>query len=486
MKNNHLFSLIKTFDRKEMTRFKDFALSPYHNKHKDTQALILYLHKIYPDFRPKLIKRECLWKTIFPHQTFDYSKLALLFTYTWRLVEQFLVQERQNNSSDVFNLNLLYELRNRKQWPAYERQWKKSEYELNKRQKRDIEYYKYALNLAEEGNQSYIQQARRKEDFSLIEKERRLDQYYILEKLRDAVEMQVRRQILQGDYSERLLEAILQELKDNLDNYSDVPGIQVYYLLYQMMDQPSLSSYRKALGAFQANEAIFPIKEVAGIYIYFQNFCISRINKNEKIFLREIFNLYKDQLERNLLHENGYLIEWHYKNIVTTAIRLEELNWVNVFIEDYKNALKVEARENAYSFNKAAYCYAIGDFDQVLNLLTQVEYHDFRYNLGAKVLLLRVYYERNEFEALDALVESFRQYLQRNRLMADSMKSGMYSVFRITRRIAKIKTSIKFTPPKKIMQSINKLSEDLDNTQTVFNRAWLEAKIEDLKKELVA
>ena len=484
MKNNHLFSLLNTFDRKEMTRFRDFALSPYHNKHKDTRALVLYLDKIYPHFKPKLCERKYIWKGLFPKEVFDYSKLALLFTYTWRLGEQFLVRERQSRSTDSFNLDLLYELRDRKQWVSYERQWDKTKKKLDQKQKRDIEYYRYALDLAEEGNQSYIQQARRKEDFSLIEKEGRLDQYYIFEKLRDAVEMQVRRLILQGDYSERLLEAILDELRMNLDNYSNIPGIQIYYLLYQMMGQPSLSSYRKALEVFQANEAIFQTREVAGIYVYFQNFCISRINKNEKSFLREIFHLYQDQLERELLHENGFLIEWHYKNIVTTAIRLEELEWTNIFIESYKKNIKEESRENAYRFNKAAYCYAIGDFDNVLSLLTQVEYHDFRYNLGAKVLLLRVYYERNEFEALDALVESFRQYLQRNRLMADSMKSGMYSVFRITRRIAKVKTSIAYTVPSKILNAIEKLSKDLNQIETIFNRAWLEAKIDDLKKEL--
>lgn len=484
MKNNHLFSLVKTFDRKEMTRFKDFALSPYHNKHKDTRALVLYLHKMYPDFKPKLCDREYIWKKIFPKQCFEYSKLALLFTYVWRLSEQFLVQEHQNTTLDGADLSLLYELRNRKQWSAYERQWKKSESKLQHSEKKDIDYYRYALSLAEEGNQSYIQQATRKKDYSLIEKEKLLDQYYILEKLRDAVEMQVRRQVLQSDYSERLLEAILQELRDNLDNYSKVPGIQVYYLLYQMMESPSHPAYKKAIEAFQANEVIFKIEEIAGIYIYFQNFCISRINKNEKSFLRDIFNLYQDQLARKLLHEDGFLIEWHYKNIVTTAIRLEELEWINVFIEAYKKELKKEARENAYSFNKAAYCYAIEDYDQVLRLLTQVEYHDFRYNMGAKVLLLRVYYERNEFEALDALVESFRQYIQRNTLMADFLKNSVYHVFRLTRRMAKIRTSIGFLSLKKTMQSINKLSEDLNNTESIFNRAWLEAKIEDLKKEI--
>lgn len=484
MKNTNLISLLKTFDRKEMTRFKDFALSPYHHKHEETQLLVLYFNKIFPDFKEKYCERAFVWSKIFPEQRFDYRKLALLFTYAWRLGEQFLVQERLSASSGFYNTSLLYELRMRKQWSAYDRHWDKAERQLNKSVKKDADHYRQVLDLSEEANQAFIQQARRKEDFSLLAKERTLDQYYILEKLRDAVEMQVRRQILKGDYSARLLESVLLELSRNLDTYSNLPAIQVYFLLYQMMDQPSLAAYKKTLDAFQKNESIFSLGEVAGIYIYLQNFCISRINKNEKGFLREVFNLYNDQLERKLLHEDGTLIEWHYKNIVTTAIRLNELDWTIDFIETYKSQLKPDSAENAYRFNKASYCYAIRDFDEVLKLLADVEYKDFRYNMGAKVLLLRVYYELNEFEALDALVESFRQYLQRNKLMADSLKSGYYHVFRITRRMAKIKLSIGFTPQAKSNQNIKKLATELDQTQAVFNREWLEARLDDLRKEL--
>ncbi|MGB0929683.1 MAG: hypothetical protein ACPGVB_02825 [Chitinophagales bacterium] len=48
------------------------------------------------------------------------------------------------------------------------------------------------------------------------------------------------------------------------------------------------------------------------------------------------------------------------------------------FIEGYREKLPFQARENAYCFNKAAYCYAIEEYDEVLQLLLTVEYSDIR------------------------------------------------------------------------------------------------------------
>ena len=70
------------------------------------------------------------------------------------------------------------------------------------------------------------------------------------------------------------------------------------------------------------------------MYNYFQNYCIQQINRGERQFLKETFNLFKDQLEKELLlDEYGFLDQWHYKNIVTTAIRLKEMEWTQNFIE---------------------------------------------------------------------------------------------------------------------------------------------------------
>lgn len=481
MNNHHLLNVLKTFSRKEMTRFTEFSLSPYHHKHEATQALVAYLDKCFPEFPERLCDRKLIWKKLFPKDAFDQSKVALLFTYAWRLCENFLIEEQlaQNPQREQW---LLIALRERRQWTIYERQLKKSKKALHNTSHRDTDYYRQVMALAEEANEFYTVWEPRAQDQSLVEKEHALDQYYVLEKLRDAVQLQMRRQILQGDYSARLLEGVLEELRLNPEAYSKAPAVQVYYQLYQMMDQPSLSAYQAALMIFQQNESRFQTHELTAIYNYLQNFCIARINRNELPFLRELFGLYNAQLARELLHEGGYLIEWHYKNIVTAALRLGELEWVDHFIETQKEALAPASAENAYRFNKAAYCHAVGEFGKVLELLTQVEYSDLRYNLGAKALLLRTYYELDEFEALHALVESFRQYLQRNRLLADSRRSGYYHLFRLTRRLAKLRAQYSYMDIDQAVQRLAKIKDDMKQTDSIFNRAWLERKLEELEQ----
>ncbi|MEZ4984924.1 MAG: hypothetical protein R2795_07805 [Saprospiraceae bacterium] len=480
MKNNQLIHLIKTFDRREMSRFVAFSLSSYHHKHTDTQRLIDWLDKHFPALPDKRLTPTAIWQHLYGDTCLDAGKLAVLFTYASRLAEKFLIQE-QFSKEEWQPILLLRALREHRQWDAWQRTLDKHQPLLTQPTRRDANHYYQNLLLQEEANIGYTIRERRREDNSLVQKEQALDHYYILEKLRDAVEMQVRRQILRSDYSARLLEAVLEELRHNADAYADAPAIQLYFLLYQMMDTPSVDAYRHAMEVFQAHQQHFQGAEVAAIYNYFQNFCIARINANDTPFLRELFQLYQQQLEQRLLHEDDFLIEWHYKNIVTTALRLGELAWADTFIEQHRTALAPDAAENAYRFNKAAWCHETGDYGRVLELLTQVEYSDMRYNLGAKALLLRTYYELQETEALQALVESFRQYLQRNRLLADFRRSGYYHLFRFTRRLARLREQQPFLPSASFRQSLATIREALQQAPAVFNRTWLEQKIRELE-----
>lgn len=482
MYGHHLFDLFKTFSRKEMTRFQAFSLSPYHHKHEETRALIAYFSDIYPAFNEQSCKRSTLWEQVFPGHPFDGAKLSVLFTYAWRLAEAFLVQE-QLRESPLPQTLLLSALRERGQKQLFERQLKKSKKYLEQLDLRDTHYYQQVISMAGEAIEFYGVWEPKRENQSLLEKESALDQYYVLEKLRDAVSLQVRRQILKGDYSARLLEGILEDLRSDPEVYGDAPAIRVYFNLYQMMEAPSLEVYRRTLGIFQENEHRLQQLEVTHIYIYLQNFCIAQINRNQEAFLRELFGLYQAQLARELLHEDGYLVEWHYKNIVTTAIRLGELDWADRFIEEHRGDLAPEAAENAYRFNKAAYWHAAGAYGKVLELLTQVEYRNIRYSLGAKALLLRTYYELGEFEALHALVESFRQYLQRNRLLADFRRGGYHHLFRLGRRLAKLRAQLPYLPKEQGRQRLAKVRNDLEATSPVFNRIWLEQKMNELEAQ---
>ncbi len=483
MLSHKVFTLLNRFSKKEMTRFVEMVDSPHFNKHRDTQQLVHYLARIYPNFDQSRCHREKLLKKLFPKHPKGQSHLALVFTYTRRLLEAFLVQEQLKEERAYHRILLLRDLRQRKCNNLYEKLLEQCIQSEQNRPTRDATYYFWQSQLAQEADIYYTQVLeQRKKDRSLELKEHHLDRFYMVEKLKDAVEMHIRKNILKVDYSARMLEAVLKEVRDNLDTYVQVPAIYIYFLLYQMVTRNENPYYYEVLKLLEEHQSHFNQADLVNIYTYLQNYCISRINQNDKVFLGELFKLYQAQLKREVLIEDGYLSEWHYKNIVTTAIRLDELSWVKTFIEQYKNKLSPQAADNAYRFNLAAYYHATGQYDKVLPLLIRVEYSDQRYNLGAKALLLRTYYELGEFEALNSLTDSFKQYLHRNKLMADSRRNGYYNLFRFTRKAAQIRANIGFVSNGKLLKDFEKLRQDIDKAAAIFNQGWLEEKVNLLEK----
>ena len=480
MLNNKLIGLLQSFERREMTRFREFAFSPYFNKHEGVRALVAYLSAVFPDFEEKNCGRKVVFQEIFPGQRHDQAKLALIFTYSMRLAEQFLKVEQADQAGEFQDTYLLQQLRAKKQLSLYKQTLSKVEASQQENGTRDSTWYYKQYLTATEADQYFNTISERRTDDSLQRKQYFLDRFYLAEKLRDACEMQVRSRILKVSYSNPLQEMALSAVEAHLDELGKEPAIAMYYWLYRMVSNPAPSYYFEALRALNQHQSALPIVEQKAIYNYLQNYCIQKINAGEERFLEEIFQLYKAQLERKLLLENGVLSEWHYKNIVTTGLRLRDMDWVRNFIESYRQRLPEEARENAYRFNLASYFYATQQYDEVLRLLIQVEYRDLRYSLGAKALLLRTYYDLDEYEALSSLTDSFKQYLHRNQLMADVRREGYYNLFKLTRRAANLRANMGYYTKDKCQKELLKLQRGIESAGAVFNKSWLLEKVENL------
>jgi hypothetical protein len=466
-----------------MTRFVEFSRSPYFNKHQEVGMLIDYLNKTYPDFNDQNCQREVVFKSLFPQQKHNQNHLALLFTYAIRLLDKFLIQEQFKENIAYHKVLLLRNLRQRKQYKYYEKTMTNFENELESSKYKNSTHYNMQFLKASESDAYFTQRSKHEKDNSIQLKQNNLDNYYLAEKLRDACEMIVRSKILEINYSTSLLESVISEVQRNLNYYQEIPSISVYFHIYQMIVKEGHSYYFETLPVLQKYSSYFPKEELQNMYNYLQNYCIEQINKGERLFLKEMFNLIKDQLEKELLmDDNGFLPQWHYKNIVTTSIRLKEMDWTKQFIENFKERLNPEVLENAYTYNLASYYYSTKQLDKVLDLLVKVEYTDIQYNIGAKSLLLRTYYDLEENEALLSLTRSFKQYLKRNRLIGESRRNGMSNLIRFTNRANSIKANIGFDSKTKSQKELKKLIEEMEATEPIINQGWLESKIEELNK----
>ena len=222
----------------------------------------------------------------------------------------------------------------------------------------------------------------------------------------------------------------------------------------------------------------FSAKEARDMYAYAQNYCIKKINSGHSKYLNEIFYLYKELLAKEIILEDGLISPWHFKNIVTTALRLEEFDWVENFIQQYQDNLSKESKENAVNYNIAALHFFRKEYSKALKLLQKVDFTDVYYHLDSKSMLLKTYFELEEHDGLYSLFDTFKIYLRRNKLISDYQKTVYLNLVKYTKKLVKLKTG--FPTIKKITE----LKDQIKETKQIADLNWLNKKVEDAEASL--
>lgn len=482
MNNSRLIKTCKTLNRKEMTRFKDLALSPYHNRHQDVINLIQYLSGCYPDFSAKKLEDTLLAKQLWPNEKFNKSKLKHVFSYATRLMEVFLKLEETRDNDFLFETGVLKSYRKRKLDQRYESTITKLDQALKANPYRNSEYHFNMLGLKTEADKYYLNQQKYLRDESLQDRVKHLDLYFLSEKLKSSCEMINREKFFNMNYDHRFLKETIEHIEAQLDYYQQYPSISFYYQVYlSLTDDKETKHYYKLREMIEQSGEAFPPEERRDLYYYAYNYCLRKLNRGDATFLAESFELMKNLLDQGLLLENDTLSEWHYKNMTALALGLDEYDWTHNFIEKYRALLPEDVAENAYTFNLASYYYGTKQYDEALVLLNEVEYTDVVYNLDAKSLLLRIYYDLDESDSLYSLIDAFKKYLMRNKLIAENKYARYLNLFKYANQAFKLKSQVDYQQKDKSRKELAQLRESLDNQKRVANKRWLKLKLDDIR-----
>ncbi|MCP4443269.1 MAG: hypothetical protein GY810_30565 [Aureispira sp.] len=468
MYNSKLIQSILVLDSQEREAFKKWAQSPAINQHTDVEKLLLNLLS-----KRKLTKRttqkEKIFKHLYPSKNYDDLKLRHLMNMAIHIFEKFVYFSSQKK--DIFT----------------EKKALISFYQARKLDKYAQQYIHKAtkvLELATTQNHKYYTQQYHLEQ-AIFERQGTstrsqhnnlqavFDNHYIafvLDTLRHACTAITHQNLYKLDYDIPLLKPILQDIEQG--KHEKIPAIQLYYYSYMTLKKPEQESYFEQLKKLLTSHAkTLPPKEIKSIYIITINYCVRRLNTGLEKYVRAVFELYQYGLEHQILVENGMLGKFTYKNIITAAIRLKEYKWVETFMQQYTSFLELPFQLNYSSYAKAKLFFAQGNFDATLQLLTQIEFDDLFLNMDAKLMLLKIYYERQYFDSLDALITSFRRFLQRKETLA-YLKPIYENIINLTEKL------IKLTPDK---ASKLALQEEIENTNPLTERPWLLTQLHKLK-----
>jgi hypothetical protein len=285
-----------------------------------------------------------------------------------------------------------------------------------------------------------------------------------------ACEAMTHQRLYNSSYDIPLLEYILTDIEAG--KYNSIPSIQMYYHSFMALRKPQEEVHFELLQAsmFQHYSVLTP-KEMKSLYLISINYCVRQLNNGAEKYVQAVFDLYQYGLEHRILIENNILSRFTYKNIVAAAIRLKEYKWVVQFIEVYTLLLEETYQKPYALYAKAKLHFAQKNFDKTLELLTQVEFDNVFLSMDAKTMLLKIYYERDHFEALDSLLTSFNRFLQRKSILAYQRK--------IHKNMIKLTTKLLSLPLRNKVK-IEALRQEINQTNPLTEKPWLLAQLDKL------
>ncbi len=120
--------------------------------------------------------------------------------------------------------------------------------------------------------------------------------------------------------------------------------------------------------------------------------------------------------------------------MVGFGLHLKEYEAVENFITTYQSKLELAYRDSTVFFNLGRLEYNRQNFDQSLQYLQNVETKDLVVQLISKTLVLKIYYESEEFNLLESHLDSFRLFIQR-REVSDYHRTNFKNIISYTRKL---------------------------------------------------
>ena len=290
-----------------------------------------------------------------------------------------------------------------------------------------------------------------------------LDVGYLAKKLRQVC-FSIAHQSVSGNiYDKGLLDRVIDEIKNS--TYKDQPAITLYHSAMMMLSYPLESQHFVSFKAnLDTNSQYFPDEELRSLYLFAINQCIRMINRGEIQYGRECLALYHTALEKGYFLLDGYLSRFTYNNVAAIAIKVGDFDWAEQFSNEYKSYLRADEKESSYHLNLAHVNYQKKNYEEALASLQIVDFSDHLFNLAAKTIQMKIYYETEEYNLLDSHLDAMQMYLLRKKVIGYH-KNNYKNVIRYTKRL------VKCNPYDK--DEKNNLSIVVRNEEILSEKKWL-------------
>jgi len=480
MKDRKISIALSSLNIYELNSFIKFVQSPYFNVNQSIAQFAQVISEAIKYGNLPILKPQDFWKQVYNNEPYNNQKFLKLNSDLTKLLETFLAQKEFESSESLITNLKLEGAKKRNLENLYSGIISEAE-RLNKSEYNQSAYYYLTKYLIEKNLfRLKTENEKKNEKFEITSALNikaitdNLDYFYIADKLRQYCTLLSWKKMYKIEIEMDNMDYIIQMA--NRPPFNSIPPISIYYKMFlTYQDEGNLTNYHELRQLTKTFMHIFPIDEQREIYSTILGYCINKINKNQSDFFRETFEVYKDGISENILLVDHSISVTTFRNIAIAALRVEEFSWAESFIHDYAKYVDEKYRVNAVEFSLARLEFYRKNYGKVLEHLYKVSYEDVWYNLNTKTLQIASYYELDEFDALESLLQSFKMYIRREKSLSTDRKTHYLHLIKFTSALMKINH--------RDQQKLLKLKNEIETTQGVVSKPWLIEKVDQLIKK---
>ncbi len=461
MYNSTLIHLFKSLDRNDRRQLRKFVRSPYFNNREDVITLFDYIDKYLDTGGAPKMAKEKAFAHVYKKQKFDVDMFYYPMSYLTQIIQKYLAINELEQDTPQYNHFLNKALRNRGAEKTYEKTLADAKKYIENQPLRNAEYHFHSYRIRSEEFEAR-HRLKRSGDFELQEMTNDFHFYTIAEILKLAYGLSAHQSIAKKNYEQPLLESIL-----NLaENHIDIPAIAAHFYAFKTQSGEDTEGlyFQKLKNEITENQKLFSETELRDLLTVAINFAIRRQNRGELNYTREAIILYRWGFDNQIFFDNGILSPYDYKNTLQLALKIEDFDWAENFLNDFKPFLPEKERDNIYKYNLAIFHFRKKDYATAMTLLQEVNLKETLFNLDARRLLARIYFDFNEMSALESHIESSKVYIYRQKDIGYH-KEAYANFFRFLEKI--YKSNLAISTIKEDMRA------EITDTKLLVEKEWL-------------
>lgn len=464
--------LLKALSKKEYNSFIKYLDSPLFNKKKEFHEAAKFLFKFHPSLEHRDLSKEILKKYL-DKNTKKTNNINSLMNGLLRLGEEFLIHNYVSKTQGLKDLILLSEFNNRSIKKGFENHVKKSDHRIEKISVQSFDQILNSFLIEHEIDVSFSKDQSLPFEQAIISKTTQLDVFFFYCKLKTYCEIISRSQFLKVEYPTNNFEKTLEWLK-SFPSLLKNPSIKIYFGLVQLLKNfENDEIYSQYIITLKEEYKNFNKDECINLFQTVSNHCIRRINNGSSHYLKELFNIYEFQAEKDLLVQEGFLHDRTIKNIIEVAIRAKKYQWAENFLTQHIDFVGKDQKEMIYNYNFANIYFAKNDLKTAKKYLVFVNIKDPFYQLSYRILLIKIYYSLNDFEALSSTISNFKAFFNREKNISEIQKAIFSNLLFFIHKLVLLKEKKNHLETKKFSIKKEELKAQINSENKIADRGWL-------------